>query len=199
MSFSFSAERIDEKIHRRTTVRMGIRVIQRAFAPPSPYVYSPGAAIPSSKDRYKQKITLFGSQTAPMEGTEARLIKQNISNSEEVRLTMNRVYDNGNTGLNSRKPSIVPRVEKKMQDLADRVDGYIEDAILNDRTPTHIVHKDVSKENLQNDNDCEENKKNELMEANHEENIEKKEAKIERKESILSIGEVSNVVACIVK
>ena len=31
-----SAERADERLHRKTTVRMGIRVIQRATKPPLP-------------------------------------------------------------------------------------------------------------------------------------------------------------------
>ncbi|GJQ72588.1 hypothetical protein Trydic_g1253 [Trypoxylus dichotomus] len=188
------AERIDEKIHRRTTVRMGIRVIQRAFAPPSPYLYSPGGPMPSSRDKYKQKITLFGCQTTPLETTDTRLLKQTTTNSEEVRLTMNRVYESsGNADVNSRRASIAPKVEKKILDLADRVDGYIEDAILNDRTPTHMVRKDTSRESLRNGNNGEENKQDKPTEADNEENTAKKEVRIERKESILSVNEITAV------
>lgn len=51
----------DEKLHRRSTVRMGIKVIQRAFAPPSPYFYVPGALSRISKGTSKQnkKTLLF--------------------------------------------------------------------------------------------------------------------------------------------
>ncbi|KRT78471.1 hypothetical protein AMK59_7670, partial [Oryctes borbonicus] len=180
---AYIAERIDEKIHRRTTVKMGIRVIQRAFAPPSPYLYSPGGPMPSSRERCKQKITLFACQTTPLE------TKQTTTNSEEVRLTMNRVYDGGNTDVNSRRTSITPKVEKKILDLADRVDGYIEDAILNDRTPTHMAHKGTSKESLRNGNNGEENKQEVPMETDYAASIAKKEVRIDRKDSILSVNE----------
>lgn len=52
----FSADRVDEKLHRRTTVRMGIRVVQRALAPPSPRQFNlSGPSAFSTKDRSKRK------------------------------------------------------------------------------------------------------------------------------------------------
>lgn len=53
---SISADRADEKLHRRTTVRMGIRVVQRALAPPSPRQFNlSGPSAFSTKDRSKRK------------------------------------------------------------------------------------------------------------------------------------------------
>ncbi|XP_012349333.1 phosrestin-2-like [Apis florea] len=51
---AYIADRADEKLHRKTTVRMGIRVIQRTTRPPLPAtnVYSvPVSATPSSRER----------------------------------------------------------------------------------------------------------------------------------------------------
>lgn len=63
-----SADRSDEKLHRRSTVRMGIRVVQRAFAPPSPHRYIPGGPRKTCRERVKQnKKILFGSKSVPME------------------------------------------------------------------------------------------------------------------------------------
>ncbi|XP_066246741.1 arrestin homolog [Euwallacea similis] len=65
---AYVAERIDEKLHKRTTVRMGIRVVQRAFAPPSPYRYVPGGG-KTSKEQAKinRKALLFGCKSAPLD------------------------------------------------------------------------------------------------------------------------------------
>ncbi|KAL1490953.1 hypothetical protein ABEB36_011621 [Hypothenemus hampei] len=64
---AYVAERIDEKLHKRTTVRMGIRVVQRAFAPPSPYRYVPGGG-KTTKEQAKinKKVLLFGCKSAPL-------------------------------------------------------------------------------------------------------------------------------------
>lgn len=35
---------------------MGIRVVQRAFAPPSPHLYVPGGPVESNKKKSKQNI-----------------------------------------------------------------------------------------------------------------------------------------------
>ncbi|XP_044757226.1 arrestin homolog isoform X2 [Coccinella septempunctata] len=51
---AYIAETADEKFHRRGTVRMGIRVVQRAFAPPSPYEYIPGGSQKTNRDRAKE-------------------------------------------------------------------------------------------------------------------------------------------------
>ncbi|KAK9874866.1 hypothetical protein WA026_005681 [Henosepilachna vigintioctopunctata] len=51
---AYVAERADEKFHRRATVRMGIRVVQRAFAPPSPQHYVPGGIQKTNRDRAKE-------------------------------------------------------------------------------------------------------------------------------------------------
>ncbi|ENN81962.1 hypothetical protein YQE_01673, partial [Dendroctonus ponderosae] len=65
---AYVAERIDEKLHKRTTVRMGIRVVQRAFAPPSPYQYVPGGG-KTSKEQAKmnRKALLFGCKSEPFQ------------------------------------------------------------------------------------------------------------------------------------
>ncbi|CAG9856235.1 unnamed protein product [Phyllotreta striolata] len=62
-------DRVDEKLHRRSTIRMGIRVVQRAFAPPSPHMYVPGGASRTCRDRAKQhrKALLFGIKSAPLD------------------------------------------------------------------------------------------------------------------------------------
>lgn len=67
-TFFIAAERIDEKLHKRTTVRMGIRVVQRAFAPPSPYRYVPGGG-KTTKEQAKmnRKALLFGCKSAPLD------------------------------------------------------------------------------------------------------------------------------------
>ncbi|XP_045469332.1 beta-arrestin-2-like isoform X2 [Harmonia axyridis] len=51
---AYMAEKEDEKFHKRATVRMGIRVVQRAFAPPSPYQYVPGGLQKTNRDRAKE-------------------------------------------------------------------------------------------------------------------------------------------------
>ncbi|KAF2894352.1 hypothetical protein ILUMI_11830 [Ignelater luminosus] len=62
-------EKLDEKLHRRTTVRMGIRVVQRAAAPPSPYLFNPTGTQNVSKQRSKNghKIPLFSCKSAPLQ------------------------------------------------------------------------------------------------------------------------------------
>lgn len=55
----FSAERADEKLHRRTTVRMGIRVVQRAYAPPSPHMYVPGGGARTNKVNNEKHYNLI--------------------------------------------------------------------------------------------------------------------------------------------
>lgn len=53
---------------------MGIRVVQKAFAPPSPYGYNPGTTNDTAagqKDRSsKHKIALFGCKSAPLDSTK---------------------------------------------------------------------------------------------------------------------------------
>ncbi|CAH1153921.1 unnamed protein product [Phaedon cochleariae] len=60
---------------------MGIRVVQRAFAPPSPDMYAPGIAKKScrGKDKQHRKALLFGCRSAPLE-TKYSENEQNISN-----------------------------------------------------------------------------------------------------------------------
>lgn len=50
---------------------MGIRVVQRAFAPPSPYLYNPGGEGRTCKEKAKQnmKALLSGCKSAPLEAT----------------------------------------------------------------------------------------------------------------------------------
>ncbi|XP_067006681.1 phosrestin-2 [Anabrus simplex] len=55
---AYVAERADEKLHRRSTVRMGIRVVQRAAAPPAPSSSGGGETIP-------RPVTLLGSIVPP--------------------------------------------------------------------------------------------------------------------------------------
>ncbi|XP_057659068.1 arrestin homolog isoform X1 [Diorhabda carinulata] len=47
-------DRVDEKLHRRSTIRMGIRVVQRAYPPPSPHMYVPGGGGRTCKERARQ-------------------------------------------------------------------------------------------------------------------------------------------------
>lgn len=57
---SFPVDRADEKLHRRTTVRMGIRVVQRAYPPPSPTLFNiEGPSAFGPKDRSKNR-KMFG-------------------------------------------------------------------------------------------------------------------------------------------
>ncbi|KAH1005435.1 hypothetical protein HUJ04_006425, partial [Dendroctonus ponderosae] len=80
---AYVAERIDEKLHKRTTVRMGIRVVQRAFAPPSPYQYVPGGG-KTSKEQAKmnRKALLFGCKSEPFQNR--LLTNQAMSRSAET-------------------------------------------------------------------------------------------------------------------
>ncbi|XP_076259254.1 phosrestin-2 isoform X2 [Rhynchophorus ferrugineus] len=65
---AYVAEKIDEKLHKRTTVRMGIRVVQRAFAPPSPYRYVPGGGRTTKEQaKLNRKALLFGCKSAPLD------------------------------------------------------------------------------------------------------------------------------------
>ncbi|XP_023311892.1 uncharacterized protein LOC108913808 isoform X1 [Anoplophora glabripennis] len=82
---AYVADRADEKLHRRTTVRMGIRVVQRAFAPPSPHMYVPGGGGSTCKERAKQnmKALLSGCKSAPLEATFTKG-EQAISRSTEM-------------------------------------------------------------------------------------------------------------------
>lgn len=73
---------------------MGIRVVQRAFAPPSPYLYNPGGkcttiTTSATKERHKHKITLFGCKSAPLESKTLKQSPNNKSRSVEVGLEMN--------------------------------------------------------------------------------------------------------------
>ncbi|XP_017771215.1 PREDICTED: arrestin homolog isoform X2 [Nicrophorus vespilloides] len=79
---AYVADRADEKFHRKTTVRMGIRVVQRVFAPPSPYGYDPMASTTSGSG----KTTLFGCKSAPLETTRffAQQQQPQMSKSAEV-------------------------------------------------------------------------------------------------------------------
>lgn len=61
--FPFTADRVDEKLHRRTTVRMGIRVVQRALAPPSPRQFNiTGPSAFSSKRNKTPSSCKFGQE-----------------------------------------------------------------------------------------------------------------------------------------
>ncbi|XP_060526182.1 phosrestin-2-like isoform X2 [Cylas formicarius] len=61
-------EGCDEGHQKRAMIRMGIRVVQRAFAPPSPKHYAPGAGR-TTKEQAKQnrKALLYGCRSAPLE------------------------------------------------------------------------------------------------------------------------------------
>ncbi|XP_072386467.1 arrestin homolog [Diabrotica undecimpunctata] len=69
--FRAYVDRVDEKLLRRSTIRMGIRVVQRAFAPPSPHLYVPGGSGKTGRERAKhnRKALLFGLKTTPMDVT----------------------------------------------------------------------------------------------------------------------------------
>lgn len=91
---AYVAERADEKLHRRTTVRMGIRVVQRAIAPPCPSLYNPQIG---EKDRSKSKITLFGCRSAPVESkmmaqspqSKAKAFEANFGNNQIMKTSPN--------------------------------------------------------------------------------------------------------------
>ncbi|KAG5869613.1 hypothetical protein JTB14_031792 [Gonioctena quinquepunctata] len=78
-------DKADEKLHRRSTVRMGIRVVQRAFAPPAPDMYVPGGHGRTCREKAKEnrKALLFGCKSAPV---DVNLTKnsQAISRSAET-------------------------------------------------------------------------------------------------------------------
>lgn len=167
-SFDFPAFRADEKLHRRTTVRMGIRVVQRAVAPPSPYLFNPGVkSVPVKERQNKHKITLFGCKSAPLESKcvkESSSSSNNKSRSVEVGLEMNRLkkYDDRN-GNGDDRSEVSPKT--KARKVNDENDDEEEEQLaeerreqtkqqsnrLNDndselgleiRTPTHVTFKD---------------------------------------------------------
>ncbi|KAF7266250.1 hypothetical protein GWI33_020404 [Rhynchophorus ferrugineus] len=84
---AYVAEKIDEKLHKRTTVRMGIRVVQRAFAPPSPYRYVPGGGRTTKEQaKLNRKALLFGCKSAPLDNRF--FTSQGKSKSVEAVLTV---------------------------------------------------------------------------------------------------------------
>lgn len=95
----FKAEKLDEKIHRRTTVRMGIRVVQRAAAPPSPCLYNPSGGthhqqnLPKQRNKNGHKTALFSCKSAPLQAdrgnAESTLRrKKNLSPNTEPKRTI---------------------------------------------------------------------------------------------------------------
>nr|XP_015839691.1 PREDICTED: arrestin homolog isoform X2 [Tribolium castaneum] len=84
---AYVADRADEKFHRKATVRMGIRVVQRAYAPPSPHLYNP-----RHLSRSQNKKTLFGCKSAPLD-VKFPKEQQNKARSMETGLEQNRIEE----------------------------------------------------------------------------------------------------------
>lgn len=93
--FLLTADRADEKFHRKATVRMGIRVVQRAYAPPSPHLYNP-----SNLSRSQNKKTLFGCKSAPLD-VKFPKEQQNKARSMEMGLEQNKETPTHTTNLDS--------------------------------------------------------------------------------------------------
>lgn len=143
---------------------MGIRVVQRAFAPPSPYLYNPGGkctTITSSvKERHKHKITLFGCKSAPLESKTLKQSPNNKSRSVEVGLEVNtrakskkldedspNLQRENNESQQSKKLTLCG--EEQVLDADKRYNGHSRlqdntDLTLEIKTPTHVTFKDKS-------------------------------------------------------
>nr|XP_022900027.1 phosrestin-2-like [Onthophagus taurus] len=136
---AYIADKIEEKLQRRATVRMGIRVVQRAFAPPSPYLYSPS---PAKEKRHK--LALFCSKSVPT-STD---VTQHFATSQqhlqlqsntpraatsEIQLEMRRLTE---------KKQPICDSEQKI-DISERVEKFIDE---NGEKSTHVTFKEELKE-----------------------------------------------------
>ncbi|CAH0559664.1 unnamed protein product [Brassicogethes aeneus] len=112
---AYVADRADEKLHRRTTVRMGIRVVQRAYAPPSPYLYVPGGGGKTGKEKAKQnkKALLFGCKSSPLESQFPRDEPFGISRSVEAVGGSHCVEDSPQHGISRSCGTVVERITRE--------------------------------------------------------------------------------------
>ncbi|XP_031334631.1 phosrestin-1-like [Photinus pyralis] len=164
---AYIAEKLDEKLHRRTTVRMGIRVVQRAAAPPSPYIFNPaniGQHLPKQRSKNGHKIPLFACKSVPLtsniathnldedrkpsSGTDARNVKLNLKNESES--------SNGRNIEKELSPENECKVEAENNPDSDVMDCLLArseteqytknksspEGISGNRTPTHVSFKD---------------------------------------------------------
>lgn len=95
---------------------MGIRVVQRAFAPPSPYLYVPGGSGKTCKERAKQnrKILLFGCKSAPLDVQFTNnLIQQQQHNNQEEHINENLSKSAEIVGPTNNEPSSTTHVSFK--------------------------------------------------------------------------------------
>nr|XP_023024916.1 uncharacterized protein LOC111512985 [Leptinotarsa decemlineata] len=113
------SDKVDEKLHRRSTVRMGIRVVQRAFAPPAPEMYDPGSTGRKRRDKSKQnrKSLLFGCRSAPLED-HFKKNEQAISRSAET-VMHRKVFADVDRMESATEPSWSPEASKKEIMLID--------------------------------------------------------------------------------
>ncbi|KAK4883485.1 hypothetical protein RN001_006804 [Aquatica leii] len=159
---AYIAEKLDEKLHRRTTVRMGIRVVQRAAAPPSPYLFNPSGTTPtlSKQQRNKNghKIPLFTCKSAPLQGS--------FDKDDTIRYgRTSPVADFKNSKLNLKNESFSvdddkdnnPKecVDTNSAKVASTTTAEVEnkssqDVISTGRTPTHVSFKDQLTNGMKN-------------------------------------------------
>lgn len=129
---------------------MGIRVVQRAFAPPSPKLYN----------STPHKIALFGTKSTPLESKKHNHSPQNKSRSVEVGLEISRLQTNNvqpdissSRNLTPEKSILKERGESSIKDKMDIPENleYIDtenhndtntDVIVENRTPSHVTFKE---------------------------------------------------------
>ncbi|KAF5270285.1 hypothetical protein FQA39_LY08396 [Lamprigera yunnana] len=156
-SNNLQAEKLEEKLHRRTTVRMGIRVVQRAAAPPSPLFFNPSGTIPnlSKQQRNKNghKILLFACKSVPLQSnfdkdenlhyrqtspkSELKNSKLNIKNELSL-CDEDEDRDNGNSCKQISKTDERQRTSISASEAENK--SFQE--IITSRTPTHVSFKD---------------------------------------------------------
>ncbi|XP_050293453.1 arrestin homolog [Anthonomus grandis grandis] len=181
---AYVAERMDEKLHKRATVRMGIRVVQRAFAPPSPYRYVPGAGRTTKEQaKLNKKALLYGCKSAPLENRFFN--NSGLSRSAEIV---------GQVGQSDLKPEVVRTGHRSMpecvaQEMDTTENKKHEDAennTPNHRSPLKYPNQvsfspkcDKSEENRENKNGLE-HRKGSLKEAGPEIRMESVESNEDR-------------------
>lgn len=133
---------------------MGIRVVQRAFAPPSPHLYNPGGTNGTTKDRNKHKITLFGCKSAPLESKSLTQSPQTKSRSVEVGLEMSRTKGRqipaaDNEGVQKNSTRLTAETGITGQEI-DRESTESEPPV-EIRTPSHVTFKESETTNGRED------------------------------------------------
>ncbi|KAK5650679.1 hypothetical protein RI129_001708 [Pyrocoelia pectoralis] len=193
---AYIAEKLDEKLHRRTTVRMGIRVVQRAAAPPSPYLFNPagtGQNLPKQRNKNGHKIPLFACKSVPLSSNIAsnNLVVDSSPDKDKKNLNLNvkSEFESSNDRTTEKEISNETEhkidVEKETQtdsnvkechDVKPEVEEFVENKpipedISSNRTPTHVSFKDQVTNGLDSTESHTSHIKESVSDADEKENL----------------------------